>query len=82
MATLIKYDKVNDIEYSISIFDRPEMELPVYRLVIPVRASISFLQRIETNSYTEWHLVKKTDGVWTSVKFLGFSKQEAINTLI
>lgn len=82
MATSIKYGKIRDIDYSISVFERPDMEYPVYRLVIPVRVTGAFLQRIETNSYPEWHEVKKIDGVWTTVKFLGFTKQDAINILI
>lgn len=82
MAISIKYGKIRGIDYSISIFERPEMENPVYRLVIPERVSGAFIQRVETNSYPEWQEVRKMDGVWTSVKFLGFSKQEAINTII
>ncbi len=82
MATSIKYGNINDIDYSISIFERPEMEYPVYRIVIPERVSSSFIQRIETNSYPEWHEVNKTAGVWTTIKFLGFSKKEALDALI
>lgn len=82
MATNIKYGKVNGIDYSISVFERPEMENPVYRVVVPERVSSSFIQRIETNSYAEWHSVEKLNGVWDSRKFLGFSKREALETLI
>jgi len=82
MATSIIYGKENGIDYSISIFQRPEMENPVYRIVIPERVSVTFFQRIETNSYPEWHQVKIFDGVWTSVKFLGYSKEEAIKSII
>lgn len=82
MATSIKYDKVNGIDYSISVFERPEMEYPVYRVVVPERVSSSFIQRVETNSYPEWHSVEKRNGVWESIKFLGFSKKEALEMLI
>ena len=85
MASNIKYGEVNGIEYSISVFERPEMESPVYRICIPERVSTGFFQRIETNSYPEWHEVRKVNGVWEtmgSLSFLGFTKQEAIEYIL
>ena len=82
MATSITYNRINNIDYSISIFQRPELENPVHRLVIPERGFSAFIQRIETNSYPEWHQVKKIDRLWTSINFLGYSKKEAIKALV
>lgn len=82
MASNIQYGNVNGLEYSISVFERPDMENPVYRLMVLERVSKTFIQRIENNSYPEWHHVRKVNGIWESVSFLAFSKKEAIEYLL
>ncbi len=82
MASNIKYGQFNGIEYSISIFEHPAMENPVYRLMIPERGSKIFIQRIDTNSYPEWYTVSKFGGIWESREFLGYTKKEAIESIL
>lgn len=64
----------------VKVFDRPSMEYPVYR--VQADNEEFFIQRVETNHYPEWHEVLKVGEAWELVRFLGFTKQEAINTLL
>jgi hypothetical protein len=63
------------------IAERPEMENPVYGVLI--NGEEKFLQRVEGNDFDQWYEVRKTkDGVWDMVEpFIGFNKKEAIEML-
>lgn len=76
------------MEHEIKIFERPEMENPVYKLRIFNRdvCSEHFIQRINNNDFDIWYEVLKENDVWTSgqdqEKFLGFTKKSAVQELI
>lgn len=80
------------MEYTVKIFERPEMENPVYKVSVPHKGLVTFIQRHETNDYDEWNEVVKSGSCWElkggnsfsggSSSFLGFTKKEAIDKLI
>jgi hypothetical protein len=82
----------NNMEYTVKIFERPEMENPVYKVTVEEKGLVAFIQRHETNDYDEWNEVVKNGGAWElkgtnsfsggSSSFLGFTKKEAISRLI
>lgn len=76
----------------VKIFERPEMEYPVYR--VEINGKEYFVQRAdEMNSGSAWYEVKKVRGLWSAVGdenkkrgnpwsgFLGFTQVEALSML-
>lgn len=70
-----------------TIYDRPEMESPVYK--VEAEGKEFFIQRQESNDYSAWYQVEYDGQSWICVGdqsdlfagFLGFTKQEAIEIL-